>query len=175
MEFEDLIEMVRDSYVDQFSEFVDTQTKATGPKGAAEVKLVLPDDSGLYRNLYCADYSRADEGDVIELLPEEEVTFDPVDVSLNDMNMHIERLLWNDVTIATERAVDSLELAEWFETWFDPDDTSFDPDTRFSGNIHSLSLDETGVHVDLGTAPVEALVDLLIVFEASGHSQIKVT
>jgi hypothetical protein len=174
LEFEDLIELVRDSYISQFSDFIDRVSKEHGD-GSGEVKLKLSGDSALYRNYYCADYVRADDGgNVIELAPDEEVTFDPVDVVLGQMDMRVERLQWNDVTLKLEGVLDSRDLDEWFETWFDPDDTTFDPDTRFSGNIHSLTVDDEGVHVDLGTAPTEALVDLLVTIEDLGYRKVTV-
>ena len=174
MEFEDLIELVRDSYIVQFSEFMTRVQKEHGD-GLGEVKLQLSENSSLYRNYYCADFIRAgDGGNVIELAPEEEVTFDPVEVSLGLMEMRVERLQWNDVTIRVEGALDSRDLEEWFETWFDPEETSFDPDTRFSGNIHSLTVDEEGIHVDFGTAPTDALVELLVTLEDLGYRKVRI-
>ncbi len=175
MEFEDLIELVRDGYVGQFSDFIDQQTKAHAT-GAGEVKLHLSEGSGLYRDLYCADFIAGEDADnVIELSPEEEVTFDPVDVTLGAMEMHVERLQWNDINIRVAGGIDGRDLADWFETWFDPDEKTFDPDTRFSGNVHSLTVDDDGIHVDLGTAPADALVDLLATLENLGCLVVTIT
>lgn len=175
MEFEDLIELVRDSYIAQFSEFI-TRVKKEHGDGAGEVKLQLPEDSGLYRNYYCADFIRADDsGNLIELAPDEEVTFDPVDVTLGLMEMHVERLQWNDVTLRIEGELDGRDLDEWFDKWFDPDDTTFDPDTRFSGNIHSLTVDAEGIHIDFGTAPSDALVDILLALEDLGYRKVRIS
>ncbi len=180
MEFEDLIDLVRDSYLGQFSEFIDQQVKTAeaegAKKGTGEVKLQLPEDSGLYRNYYCADFMGADDAsNIVELSPDEEVTFDAVDVTLGQMEMRVERLQWNDLNIALDGPLDGRDLAEWFEQWFDPEDAVFDPDTRFSGNIHSLTIDGESLAVDLGTAPSDALVDLLATLEALGYKHIRMS
>ena len=61
MEFEDLIELVRDSYIVQFSEFM-TRVQNEHGDGLGEVKLQLSENSSLYRNYYCADFIRAGDG-----------------------------------------------------------------------------------------------------------------
>lgn len=179
MEFEDLIELVRDTYIIQFSEFLERVRTEHG-SGTGEVKLKLSDDSSLYRNCYCADFmsdadAGAESGSIIELAPDEDVTFDAVDVVLGEMDMRVERLQWNDVNLRIDGALDSRDFDEWFETWFDPDDLTFDPDTRFSGNIHSLTVDKDGVHVDFGTAPSDALIDLLVAIEDLGYRKVTVS
>ncbi|ESQ86341.1 hypothetical protein AEAC466_03840 [Asticcacaulis sp. AC466] len=173
MEFEELIELARESYMGQFVTFADMQAK-THIKGKAEVKFVL-EDSDLYRNYYCADYASSEDGNITELMPDEEVSFDPIEVSLEDMDMRVERLQWNDINIKSEPPLTDAELADWFETWFDPDDKTFDPDTRFSGNIHSLTIDGEGIHVDMGTAPLDAFVELLVLYQGLGYSEIRLT
>ena len=173
MEFEDLLELARDSYLEQFATFVDKQ-RAQSDKGVVEVKLKVPEVGGGHRNYYCADY--ATDGQMLELQSEEEVTFDTVEVTLGDMDMVISRLVWDDITIkAGDRAVSGDDFSEWFETWFDPEETTFDPDTRFSACIHSLRVDEGGVSVDFGTAPITALADLLMRFESLGCRALSVS
>ncbi|MFT4076354.1 MAG: hypothetical protein QM647_12585 [Asticcacaulis sp.] len=176
MEFEELLELARDSYVDQFVDFVDKQA-SLHDQGAAEVKFVIDGDSEFYRNYYCTDFASNDgEGQIIELAPDEEVTFDPVEVSLGEMDMTVSRLVWNDVTIASnDRPLQGGDFEEWFETWFDPEETSFDPDTRFSACIHSLRVTPEQLTVDLGTAPVTALADLLMRFESLGCRSLTVS
>lgn len=176
MEFEELLELARDSYVGQFVDFVDKQS-ALFEKGAAEVKLQISGDSEYYRNYFCADFASGDDdGHIIELAADEEVTFDPVEVSLGGMDMTVSRLVWNDITISSnDRTLLASDFAEWFETWFDPEETSFDPDTRFSACIHSLKVNSAQITVDLGTAPVTALADLLMRFENLGCQSLKVS
>jgi hypothetical protein len=176
VEFEELLELARDSYVDQFADFVDRQT-ATHLKGAAEVKLQISGDSEFYRNYFCADFSsNDDDGQIVELAAEEEVTFDPVEVSLGDMEMIVSRLAWNNITIVSnDRTLLASDFAEWFETWFDPEESSFDPDTRFSACIHSLAVTSSQATVDFGTAPVTALADLLMLFENLGCKSLTVS
>ncbi|HTN41071.1 MAG TPA: hypothetical protein VLZ84_07970, partial [Asticcacaulis sp.] len=92
------------------------------------------------------------------------------------MDMMVSRLVWNDITIASnDRTLLSSDFAEWFETWFAPEETSFDPDTRFSACIHSLKVNSAQITVDLGTAPVTALADLLMRFENLGCQSLTVS
>jgi hypothetical protein len=55
LDFEDLLELARDSYVDQFKNFVDQHIKKY-VQGGPEVKLKLPEESPLYKSIYCADF-----------------------------------------------------------------------------------------------------------------------
>jgi len=176
VDFEELLELARDSYVAQFAEFVDRQ-KAEFAQGAAEVKLQVTGESDYYRNYFCADFAPGgDEDQILELAAEEEVTFDPVEVSLGNMDMTVTRLAWNDLTItANDKTLLAGDFADWFETWFDPEETSFDPDTRFSACIHSLKVTGSQVTVDLGTAPITALADLLMLFEGLGSRSLSVS
>ncbi|MDC7676300.1 hypothetical protein [Asticcacaulis machinosus] len=169
MDFEDLMELSRDSYVSQFASFVEKQ-QALHDKGSAEVKFQLSDQSGLYRRLYCADYASGGEGgQIVEMTPDEEVSFDPISVSLGELEMTVQRLSWHDVTLTVEgAALPPDAFAEWFETWFDPEDVNTDWDSKFSSHVHSLLLDGHDIHVDFGTAPVEALVDLFVLIEEAG-------
>lgn len=176
MEFEELLELARDSYVGQFADFVDKQT-ARFQQGAAEVKLQISGDSEFYRNYFCTDFASGDDGgQIVELTPDEEVTFDPVEVSLGEMDMIVSRLMWNDINITSaDRTLLASDFADWFETWFDPEETTFDPDTRFSACIHSLTVTASQVTVDFGTAPVTALADLLMRFESLGCRSLSVS
>ncbi len=175
MEFEDLLELTRDSYIDQFATFIENQTRVF-EQGSAEVKFQVPDEGGYYRNYYCADFASSDGGGhIVEMTPDEEVTFDVVEVSLGEMDMKIGRLVWNDIHIkCNDQALVADDFSEWFDTWFDPDETNFDPDTRFSACIHSLRVEANGVSVDMGTAPIVALADLLMRFESLGCRSLSV-
>ncbi|MDC7684006.1 hypothetical protein PQU92_12020 [Asticcacaulis sp. BYS171W] len=184
MEFEELIELARDSYVGQFVNFADTQLK-TYPEGTPEIKVMVAEDSGLYRGLYCADFITVDPEEseaprIIELAPEEEVTFEPIEVTLGEMEMTVEALSWHDMNLTLVDAPMPHEgggvqgIEAWFETWFDPEDVNVDLDSRFSGHIHSLIIDGDNLHVDFGTAPVQALIDLLLLIEMNGCAGVKV-
>lgn len=177
MDFEDLLELARDSYVGQFLTFADQQVVAQ-PDGTLEAKLVVTADAGLYRELYCADFVYEDDGGkIVELTPDEEVSFEPVVATLGDMQITLERLNWHDVSIEITDRPDTSGLQgidAWFETWFDPDEQNPDLDSRFSGHIHSLLVDGVNLHVDFGTAPVQALIDLLLLLEMNACAAIRV-
>ncbi|MFT3996046.1 MAG: hypothetical protein QM667_01460 [Asticcacaulis sp.] len=179
MDFEELIELARDSYVGQFAHFADMQNKAH-PEGVIEVKLEVSEEAGLYRSLYCADYLTGPPGDpdmpqIVELAPDSEVAFEAVVVTLNELEMTVEALDWHEMNIAMTGAPATLQgLDAWFETWFDPEDQNVDLDSRFSGHIHSLLVDGEHLHIDFGTAPVQAFVDLMVLIEMNGCSAVRV-
>ncbi|MDI7773868.1 hypothetical protein [Asticcacaulis sp. EMRT-3] len=177
MEFGELLLLVRDSYISQFAAFIDQQN-ASHIGGAPEVKFELSEDSEIFGHIYCADYaSEEDGGHVVELAPDEEISFDPLEVSFGAMEIAVTRLAWHDMTISIGQGghVAPEALAPWFETWFDPDEQRFDPDTRFSGNIHALTLDRDGLNVDFGTAPMDAFVELIDLLEEQGCKAVAIS
>ena len=177
MEFGDLLNLVRDSYITQFSAFVDQQ-RASHADGAPEVKFELSEDSDFFGHAYCADYaSPEDGGHVVELSPDEEISFDPLQVSFGEMEMAVTRLAWHDMTFSLGQGghVASDKLTPWFQTWFDPNEERFDPDTRFSGNIHALTLDADGMNVDFGTAPLDAFIELVELLETGGCKAVAIS
>lgn len=177
LEFGDLLNLVRDSYITQFSAFVDQQ-RAGHDNGGPEVKFELTEDSDFFGHAYCADYaSPEDGGHVVELSPDEEISFDPLQVSFGEMEMAVTRLAWHDMTFSLPQGAQVApdRIAPWFETWFDPNEERFDPDTRFSGNIHALTLDADGMNVDFGTAPLDAFIELVELLEAEGCKAVAIS
>jgi hypothetical protein len=175
LDFEDLLELARDSYVDQFKNFVDQHIKKY-IQGGPEVKLKLSEESSLYKSIYCADFITPDKGvQIIEMDPDRELSFDPLVVSLGEMEMTVEALNWDDIKLTHTGAPEILQGVDaWFQTWFDPEDENINLDTRFSGHIHSLLIENNSLSVDFGTAPVQAFIDLLLLLEMNGAKALKI-
>lgn len=160
---------IREHYVAQFVAFIrDQQSKAT--EGASEVKLELSSDAKVFRRLYCVDFIA--DGGIVELMPDRVPQFDPIESSFGDLSARIESLCWDDVAIRFEAT--TINAEDWFEEWFDPDEKHFDRTAELTGRIHSLSVSADRIDVDLGSAPPEALIDLLKLLRISGVRRVTI-
>lgn len=171
MSLTDLIDQVRDHYVEQFEEFVDRQND-TCTRGHAEVKFQVSEESGLYRRLSIIDFIKNDDRvEAIAFAPNRLLQFDKASGTIGKMTVVIEALRWDNAALHFNSRT-SPQLDRWFEHWFDPDDRRHDPDAKLGSVIHSLSLRPGLVSVDLGTAPSEALWRLLEDLERAGVDQV---
>jgi hypothetical protein len=171
-----LIARLRDHYVDQFRRFAERQ-RASCTKGASEVKLQLGDQSELFDRLYCADFVKNDgKTEIVELHPDNVLTFDPITVSFGEALLSIEHLQWNDVVLYHDSdGLPPEKLSRWFRQWFDPDDQRHDPTADLSGVVHSLLVQPGSVSIDFGTANPEAFWDILELIEGAGAKRIRVS
>ena len=171
-EFEDLVVRVRDHYLEQFWELAD-QTSKRCTVGTAELKLGLNGESGLYKNCYCVDYATNDgKIEVMEFAVEKFLLFDPVTFDCGRATLLVDHLRWDDVEIEHDlRDIPADAIESWFEHWFDPDDAAM----RQTEIIHSLLLRPGRVGIDMGTAPPEALYDMLGLLERAGARTLRIT
>lgn len=175
MEPEALIAMVREHYLEQFTAFVTSQ-KQSCEQGASEVKLLLSDESSIFRHLYCVDFIQNDsEANVIEFAPENVLTFEPMSGSFGTAALVIEHLRWDDIVVHHDAQEPAPGLADWFEKWFDPDDERYVEGGEFGNVIHSLLVQQGIVSADLGSADPEAFWDLLDLLEVAGARNLRVT
>jgi len=175
MEPEALIAKVREHYLEQFTAFVTSQRKACD-QGASEVKLRLSDQSSIFRHLYCVDFiQNVSEAKVIEFAPENVLTFEPLSGSFGAAALVIEQLRWDDIVVYHDAQEPAPGLADWFEKWFDPDDKRYVEGGTFGNVIHSLSVEQGIVSVDLGSAEPDAFWDLLDILEVAGARKLRVT
>ena len=153
MDLAALVARIRDHYVDQFRTFVEQQ-QANCTRGAAEVKLQLGEESGLFDRLYCVDFIKNEASpEIVELQPEYVLSFDPIVGTFDNASLSIQHLRWDDVLIRHDLgSVPADHLSHWFELWFDPEDSRHDPDAEFSEIIHSMLLQPNCVSIYFGTA-----------------------
>lgn len=162
-----LIDQVRDHYVEQFESFVDRQTEIC-TRGRAEVKFQIPKESGLHRQLVVADFVKTDDGvEAVAFVPEQLLQFDHLTGMFGEMRLTVEALRWDNAVLHYSPEV-HLQLERWFEHWLDPDDRRHDPTAKLGLVIHSLYVEPGFLAVDFGTAPGEALVQLIQEMEAAG-------
>lgn len=172
----DFIAQVRDHYVEQFSRFTDEQ-RTRFVKGAAEVKIRLAESSGIYGRLYCVDFVGTDDGhQIIELAPEDVLQFEPIDGLFGDAALSIPHLRWDDVLLRHDlEEYPEEQLDRWFRHWFDPDDVRHAEEAGIGEVIHSLLVEPGCLSIDFGTAPAEALWELLELVEAADASTITIS
>jgi hypothetical protein len=176
MDLAAFVTRMRDHYVDQFRAFAGKQ-RASCTQGASEVKLKLSEQSGLFDRLYCADFIRNDGTQkIVELQPESILAFEPIVGTLGQASLAIEHLQWDDVLIRHDLAdLPSDQLSNWFQLWFDPEDSRHDPHAELSEIIHSMLLQPNCISVDFGTAGAGAFWDILQLLEDAGASRIEVS
>jgi hypothetical protein len=171
-DFEDLVVRVRDHFLEQFWALAD-QASEQSTVGTAELKIQLNGPSDVYKGLWCVDYATNDgKIEVKEFAVDKFLLFDPVTFDCGRATLLVDHLRWDDVVIEHDLPdvpVDAIE--EWFEHWFDPDDAAM----RQTEIIHSLHLTPGHVSIDMGTAPPEALYDMLGLLERAGARTLRIT
>jgi hypothetical protein len=169
-----LLERVREHYLDQFRAFVAKQSLGF-KDGSAEIKLKINGRTSLYRDLVCIDLIRnASEPERFELEPDY-LKFDPIAGTIGQMMFRMRGLRWDDANFTHDKPGFQPDcIAEWFETWFDPEDERADATGEFSGTIHSCMVSEQSVSVDFGSAPVDAFWSLLEILEKAGARNVAI-
>lgn len=171
MNLHDLFDQVRDHYVEQFEQFIDQQSDAC-TRGGAEMKFQVSEDSGLYRRLVIIDFVKNDDRvEAIAFSPEHILQFGALSAMLGKMRIVVEALRWDNVALHFSSEA-SLQIDDWFEQWFDPEERRHDPEAKVGSVIHSLSVQPGQLSIDLGTAPGQALWHLLEEMERSGVEQV---
>jgi hypothetical protein len=172
-DFEDLVVRVRDHYLEQFWKLAD-QASESCTVGTAELKIKLNDPpSDLYKGLWCVDYATNDgQIGVKEFAVDKFLLFDPVTFDCGRATLLVDHLRWGDVVIEHDLPdVPADAIEEWFEHWFDPEDAVM----RQTEIIHSLVLRPGEISIDMGTAPPQALYDMLGLLEQAGAKNLRLT
>jgi hypothetical protein len=167
-DFGDLVDRVREHYLEQFRDFVETQ-KGSCTVGVAEVKLGgLDGQSGFYRNVYCFDFASNDgQLKLIEFGPDRYLSFDPFVARYERLILQVENLRWDDVVMDHDlEDLPAGAVETWFDRWYGPDDQK-------TNVIHSLVMKPRYISVDLSTAPSDALFEMIDLLEKSGVTSLQ--
>ncbi len=81
-------------------------------------------------------------------------------------------MCWDDVIVLFSGP--PADFDAWFDLWFDPEEKCFEDGAELSGRIHSLIVENGRVSVDFGSAPPEALFDLLLVLSGGGVTNVAI-
>ena len=177
MTLEAYLEKVRAFYVERLRGFIERQ-KGAVTLGGPEVKFELSGTDAVFRRLYCADFVKNDGGhtEIVEYQPDRRLDLAPLNTEFGFMDVQVEGFSWDKFVI--EWSPDALTadgLNEWFEMWFDPAGRRRDRDAEFAECIHCVVLTEASLTIDLGTAPVEAVLALLEVMEQEGCERVRIS
>lgn len=172
----ELIQRIRDHYVEQFKAFVALQRQEL-QAGTGEVKLQLNIGEGIFRGLYCVDFLAKINGEmaVREMQPDRVLTFEPFHATLGQALFEVSNLRWDDLIVEHDLDVDVMALEDWFDAWFDPEDKRYAAGAEVSRCIHSLSVHPGKITADLGTAPPDTLWHLMKVLLDAGATHIRIS
>jgi len=164
----------RTHYLNQYRSFIEHQ-RETGRAGEGEV-LLETDDVRLLDGLLVADYgfTGPEDASVIRFEPTRGLQFNPVEVALNGAEIIIERLRWDEVVITTDTPLpDADRLRPWFRAFLQPQDVPEDQHEPLANVLHSVAFDDDRLMIDFGSAPTEALFELLLRLIKGGAKHIQ--
>lgn len=178
MDGNELISLARQLYVDQLVGFLRSQF-AKFPEGAAEVPTERLSNSQLYGAHYRIDFvttikGKADASVVVELVPDQQLEFDPIEGTAGATEVRMEKLSWDDVEIVHDIPGDMApRLKDWFEQWYDPDERRIVKGaTRPPDVIHSLGIYPGALVIDFGTASTDAFWSLIAILRDAGAKRL---
>jgi hypothetical protein len=186
MDLVELLDQIRDDYLDQFLTTIEEKQSQKGVRIISEPSLRNEDGTlaveGAWEFPVRTDIAvmQNDElSDVFNVVKDSLVDFEPVEFDWGK-TLHVELgpFAWQNVTITmpNDPVYDWTALQEWFWKWFQDDDDVDDDDPEAAillGAIHSLSDpvvqdDVVEFTLDLGSAPIAAFEELLDAFAAAG-------
>ena len=172
---------LRGHYVGQLQAFTAAQ-RGLFERGASEARLQMRPESAIYRHLYRADFvGDSGEGPCFrELVPDDALAFDRVTMRLGLAYVSVTAMSWDDCVIthdletgAEAQLQPALEL--WFGKWFERGEEGHLPETATADAVHSVLVSPGRLSTDLGTAPVEALIELLELLVEGGALSIGIS
>ncbi len=180
MDGDELISLARQLYVDQLVDFLSSQF-ANFPAGAAELPTRRAAPPHLYGAHYRVDFATSIEGEldasvIAELVPDQQLEFDPIDGAVGDTSIRIEALNWDDIEIVHDIAGDMApRLKDWFDHWYDPDERRIAPGaTQPPDVIHSLAIHPDALVIDFGGASTDAFWSLIEILSEAGAERLAI-
>jgi hypothetical protein len=175
MNVREAIKSVRDDYVKQFGAMVAHQRRKRSDV-YAERRMERP-DSSLFGKIYVPDVSFGDPmTDWLDMVPRQRAGALP-SFALNtpSLTVEFEDLWWDDVRVDHDGEFTGKLVSWWFNRWMPPADLSTPRADGLIGFIHSVTVDEKWICVDLGTATVDALFNILSIAQNCGAKTARVT
>lgn len=180
--FFSLAEQVRAHYLRGYLESLGEFQSSHSPS-APEILLELPREAPLGFKLYRVDMgSNSSSGfKVKEVNLETHLAFEPFrERSASELEVMVFPIAWNGVEFLGNFTSNTKLLEQWALKWLDVEDQKQQDEHGLQGVIHSVTkLEEkdglTGFSIDFGSAPVEALSELLVIFGSMGATNIEVS
>lgn len=178
-EFVAAIEPIRKRYVDGFAAWLAEQAKAH-PAGSGEHLYELQAQTNFARKLCRVDFALSD-GDNAERLaytPTSMLGFQPMQAEIDGLLVQLSPFRWDNAVVEIPGAIWNQDrVIDWFNHRFGfvggvPRVTDRD---KPGGVIHICAWSEPGMlRIDLGTAPADALAELIPIARASGAQHFSV-
>ncbi|MCP5270134.1 MAG: hypothetical protein H6932_02775 [Burkholderiaceae bacterium] len=172
---------VRERYVEAMLESISAFMDEFQPS-APEVLFEIQRDEALPFRLYRADVAANVEGQpkLRDVNPSTHLSFEPFGIELDEgVTAAIHPFVWNDVGIQFNTALPAERIEEWAMRWLDPEDRFTQDEHGLQGVIHSIVHEkgvggDTNLNIDFGSAPVEALSELMELAVNAGASHMSI-
>ncbi|RKR00283.1 hypothetical protein [Maricaulis maris] len=173
------VEPIREKFVQAYVQWLPEMQKLF-PQGVSEHPFAIQHDKALIRNLYRIDFATQLEPkpEFREFRLNDMLAFKSWDGPVDGVHIHLHPFRWDAIVVQLQGAKwDMAALTRWFDRWFGlmKDTPVVTPGVQTGGFIHAASVQDEILHADLGTAPVEALTELIAVARASGAIAIAIS
>lgn len=181
MTITELLTAIRQPYADLLSQAAHAQESYVEPAYRNNDGMLATE--GIW-DLPCrADVIRMSEDttETVQVDSQTRLKFEPVHFHLADRAMELHPFVWDWLSLEVqglphEQAAQA--LADWFMDWFDGDDANEPDEAGLQQVVHFMSdpqvlAEGVGATIDLGSAPVEALEDLLFALSDAGADRVR--
>lgn len=149
---------------------------------ASEVMFERQLDEPLPYRLYRADMASDDDGSpqAAEVNPSTHLSFEPFGVDfMEDVTASVRPFLWSDVGLRTNICLPAEPVEEWAMRWLDVEDQLPKDEHGLQGVIHAIAREDaddgsTLLTIDFGSAPVEALQELIELALSAGVTHLSI-
>jgi hypothetical protein len=175
MNVREVIQSVRDDYIGQFDAMAALQ-RAKRSDVFLERRMERP-ESSLFGKLYVPDVSFGDpQVEWLDMVPRERARALPgFSLKTPILVVEFEDLWWDDLRLDHDGEFNGKLVSWWFDRWMPPADPATPRPDGVSGFIHSVTVDEKWINVDMGTAAIAALFDILSIARNCGAKSARVT
>nr|WP_166177635.1 hypothetical protein [Altererythrobacter segetis] len=169
------IAAVREDYVDQLIGFI-AEERQRDPSAEPGRRLVMP-QSRLFARTYVPDiYVAGPPERMSDLIPRKRAGKLPgFSFSSTNLTVEFDDLWWDDLRLDHNGAYTAPLISAWFRRWFAAEDGTAPRGEGVEGFIHSATVDEKWITVDMGSASTKALYELLNVTQKCGATLVHVS
>jgi hypothetical protein len=176
MEFEEIINHQRQSYIKQLKAFYADRTD-----GAREILMALNgEEETLLFKLTRLDYLVKVDGEfkIEELSPDTYSNHSPINFTYGQLQVELNPFFWHGCEFIIDKKDDDLDwLRTWTKIWIDEEDKFQTDIDGFTGAIHNVSFPTTEQQtvkftVDFGTASTEVFMNLMNCIKDTGAKRL---
>jgi hypothetical protein len=172
---------VRERYLEALLESLATFMDENDP-AMPEAMFELQRDDALPFRLYRADMATVLDGTpkALDTTPATQIRFDPFGIDLGGgVTVAVSPFLWSELAVQTNVVLPAEPVEQWALRWLDLEGAFSEDEHGLKGVIHAVTRDDgtdggTLLTVDFGSAPVDALAELMEIALASGASHVSV-